>query len=129
MDFGEILRTLPTFAIAGGIISILIIICGIFLVAVIPKKPNWIMGYKTPMSVKNQDTWTFASKHSGKRLIIWALVNAILVVAGIIFRENGFSTWVDLVIVAVQLLSLLFVIISTEIALRKNFDKNGKRKQ
>ena len=65
-----------------------------------PKEINSVFGYRTSMSMKNKDTWEFAHKYCGK---VW--------------NVRG-----------VQLIPLLGSILPTEIALKKNFDKNGTRR-
>lgn len=57
-----------------------------------PKEINAIFGYRTTMSMKNNDTWEFAHKYCGK---IWYICGSV---------------------------------VPTEKALKKTFDKNGKRR-
>jgi len=110
------------------VLPLIMIVFGILALAVIPRKPNWIIGYKTPMACKNQDTWVFAHKHFGKQLVIFGLVYAILSIERIMSADSGASSAVIGIIVAAQVVAVLLAFIPTEIALRKNFSKNGERK-
>jgi len=96
-----------------------------------PKDINWFFGYRTSMSMKNQDTWEFAHKHCGK---LWRAAGRItlpLTVAAMLFllgREADTVGIFGTVIMCIQIAVLILAIIPTEIALRKNFDKSGNRK-
>lgn len=96
-----------------------------------PKKINAAFGYRTPMSMKNADTWRFAHTHIGKswRLIGWILLpvsaGAMLLVSGKDMDTVGtFGAALGLL----QIVPLAGSVIPTEIALRKHFDENGIRK-
>ncbi len=98
-----------------------------------PKKINYVFGYRTARSMKNEDTWKFAHKLIGK---IWLVCGAVLLVVGTASfftftankNENAASI-ASLVILGVQLLVLMCSIIPTERALKKTFDENGNRKK
>ena len=99
-----------------------------------PKKINRFVGYRTRMAMKNQDTWEFAHKYCGK---IWLRAGLIMLaltaipVTFLLARENIDLRMVISVSVAtvfLQGMALLISIIPTEVALRKNFDKDGNSK-
>lgn len=96
-----------------------------------PKNINSTFGYRTTMSMKNQDTWQFAHKYCGQ---LWFRLGAILLLLSImpllfVFgKEIETIATVGTVICFVQLVPFLGSIIPTELALRKVFDINGKRK-
>ena len=96
-----------------------------------PKNINYTFGYRTPMSMKNQDTWQFAHKHCGK---LWFLGGLILLPASVIpllfvfGREIETVAAVGAVVCFAQIVPLAGSVIPTELALKKAFDKNGKRK-
>lgn len=82
------------------------------------------------MSMKNQDTWDFAQRHSGK---IWAYGGMIqfavfMLVILACFRLPSFETIVT-VLFFVELIPLVLSIWPTERALRKQFDSLGNRKE
>lgn len=96
-----------------------------------PKEVNGVFGYRTSMSVKNKDTWEFAHKYCGK---IWFACGLILLPITVIFllpaigKSKDYVGTVGGIICAVQLIFLIGSIFPTEIALKKVFDRNGKRR-
>lgn len=92
-----------------------------------PQGVNWIYGYRTSMSMKNNETWKFAHEHNSK---IWGQLGSIWLVISVIlmfiFKNNyeSASTWINYIGLAIIIGSL----IPTEIALRKRFDKDGNLK-
>ena len=97
-----------------------------------PKEINHLAGYRTSMSMKNKDTWDFAHHHCGK---IWQitglcmLVPSALVMLFFIGKDIKEVGNFGSVVMGVQTVILIGSIIPTEIALRKNFDKDGNRIQ
>lgn len=95
-----------------------------------PKEINYLFGYRTTMSTKNEDTWEFAHKYCGK---IWYYLGLILLplsVLPLIFvigKSNDTVGTVTYIICMVNICLLVSSIIPTEIALKKNFDKDGNR--
>ena len=96
-----------------------------------PREINSTFGYRTTMSMKNQDTWQFAHRYCG-RLWYWlGLVMLPLTVVLMVFvlgREIGTIGWVGTVICFAQVVPMVGAIVPTEMALRRTFDKNGRRK-
>ena len=96
-----------------------------------PKEINSLFGYRTSMSMKNKDTWEFAHKYCGK---VWYVCGMVMVPITVIcmllvIGENKDCVGsIGVIINVVQLIPLIGAIIPTEIALRKNFDKNGTRR-
>ena len=130
MELWEILST--NFSTTGAIdlwLPLILIVFGVFSLAVIPRKPNCIMGYRTQRACKNQDTWVFAHKHFGKQMIIFGFVYVLLAIVRVLLTYNEASSWLIYGIIATQVLAVLLALIPTEIALRKKFDKNGERRR
>ncbi len=105
---------------------------GKYFIKKAPAEINGLFGYRTPMSMKNMDTWRFAHHYCGR---IWyacglALLPVtlipLLLVAGQGAERVGM---VGGVICGVQMIPLVGAIFPTERALRKNFDKDGYRRQ
>ena len=115
--------------VVNVVLPLILIVLAICAQAVIPKKPNWFMGYRTSMACKNQDTWVFAQKHFGKQMIIFGLVYVLLAIERVMLTDSGASSGAIGVIVAAQVIAVLLALIPTEIALRKTFDKNGERRR
>jgi len=96
-----------------------------------PQNINYIYGYRTTMSMKNKDTWNFAHKHCGR---IWHYGGMILLALSIIVMlfcvgsEVGTIGTIGSILVGIQTLILIASIFPTSIALHKQFDKYGKRK-
>ncbi len=96
-----------------------------------PTEINPGFGYRTTMSTKNKLTWDFAQRYAGK---VWYKISRIMLPLSIlplllvIGREIGtvgtVGFWVSMAQVAVMLGTIPVV----EHALKKNFDKNGRRK-
>ena len=96
-----------------------------------PKTINAIFGYRTPMSCKNQETWDFAHKYCGKVWFVSGLVliqvTAVAMLCILGMNKDVVGT-IGSIIAGVELLPLIGVIIPTEVALNKNFDKSGNRR-
>ncbi len=96
-----------------------------------PKKINSLYGYRTAMSMKNQDTWQFAHRYFGRLWYRCGLVLLPVSLAVMCFAlGKGESTVSRLgsALCIVQLVVLLAAIAPTERALRRTFDKDGNRK-
>lgn len=96
-----------------------------------PKNINYTFGYRTTMSMKNQDTWQFAHKYCGRLWFIGGLILlpiSIIPLLCVLGREIESIAAVGTVICFAQIVPVVGSVISTEIALKRAFDKNGKRK-
>lgn len=96
-----------------------------------PRKINPVFGYRTAMSMKNEDTWQFAHTCLGK---LWSRIGWILLPVSIIpllFVIGGDEKAVGIVggvVCAVQTAVLCGSIVPVEMALKRTFDPDGKRK-
>ena len=96
-----------------------------------PKEINSVFGYRTSMSMKNKDTWEFAHKYGGK---VWYVCGMVMLPITVIFvllvigKNEDCVGSIGGIICGVQLIPLIGSILPTEIALKKNFDKNGTRR-
>ena len=93
-----------------------------------PKEINYLLGYRTSMSMKNNDTWKFANTYFGRLWYIWGLVLlplAAAVMIAVIGKPRDTVAVTGLVLCFVQMALMIAVIIPTEMALRKKFDKDG----
>lgn len=96
-----------------------------------PKRINPLFGYRTTMSMKNRDTWEFAHHHNGKiwRAVGWALLAlSVLVMAAVRGRNAGMTDAAGTALILFQAAVLVASIVPTEIALRRTFDRDGRRK-
>ena len=97
-----------------------------------PKDINWIIGYRSAMSMKNEDTWAFAHKVAGAFSWKWGwvtLVVTIIVMLLLIGQSVELVSSAGCILMFLQLIPVLAVIPHTEKALRNTFDKAGNRKE
>lgn len=96
-----------------------------------PEKINPVFGYRTKISMLNQDTWIFAHQHYGKisKLVGWILL-ALTVPSMFLFLHASTSTVgiVGIIVVGVQIGALIGSIFPTQKALKETFDATGNRK-
>lgn len=96
-----------------------------------PKEINYLYGYRTPMSMKNKDTWDFAHHYFGSLwfkmgwIVVFITIIAMLFLVG---KDTQTVGYFGVVITLLQCIPLLGPIISTERALRRNFDEDGNRR-
>lgn len=113
------------------IVPITMILFGKLFVDNPPKNVNAFYGYRTHLSMKNQDTWDFAHRYNGKVWFITGLVmlfTTILAMVFLLWSNDTVICIAGLLICVVQLAILLGTIPVIEKALRKNFDENGNQK-
>ncbi len=114
------------------LIPVIMMIAGRMMWKHCPEKINWVIGYRTKRSMKNQDTWKFAHEFVGK---LWWRVGlgllALSVLIHLLFCRASENTLGILctVLTTVQLIFLIGSIIPTEIALKNHFNQDGTKKQ
>lgn len=95
-----------------------------------PKNINRIYGYRTPRSMKNQETWEFANKYCGKlwlRIgIIMLIITSMLLVIAMTFGESIVLVCTS-IFVTIQTVTIILSVLPVEMALKKEFDDEGKR--
>ena len=119
---------------------ILVVVCvmsatmigfGLYFAFAGPKKINFIFGYRTPMSMKNLDTWKFGNSYAGR--CMWAtgavlLVGSLAALFAVMNSSENVIRTAGIIIIIAHAVMIFGSVISTEIALRKNFDHHGNRK-
>lgn len=113
------------------LIPFIMIFLGIFFKKTAPKKINYMFGYRTSRSMKNEETWKFAHYYLGKiwfRLSMAALVVSTTVMIFVIGKDKDTVGYTQMVVLYVQLALLIGSIFPVESALKKNFDGNGNKK-
>lgn len=93
-----------------------------------PKEINPLFGYRTEMSMKNEQTWQFANHYFGKISYRFGWIQlpiTILFMLPAIGKDTTFISIAGLILIGVQLIPLFASIAITEHALHKNFDSNG----
>lgn len=118
--------------IVGLIIPLSMVSLGKMFSTKAPKNINMFFGFRTAMSMKNQDTWVFAHKRIGNlwfRLGLGLLPLSVIPFLFVISKDTVTIGKLGTIVVAVQLILMMGTIIPVEVALKKNFDKNGRRRQ
>lgn len=96
-----------------------------------PRQINAVFGYRTAMSMKNQDTWLFAHNYCGKlwfRSGLALLPITIIPLLCVIGGTKDTIGMVGSVICGIQMIPLIGSVFFTENALKKSFDKGGNRR-
>ena len=110
---------------------VIMIVTGRSFLKAAPKEINFLYGYRTTMSMKNRDTWEFAHRYCGR---LWVIIGAIMLPVSIIpmlfviGKSDDIIGTVGSIVCMVGVAVIIASIFPTEIALKKNFDKDGKRK-
>ena len=96
-----------------------------------PRDINATFGYRTTMSMKNQETWKLAHTVCGRYWYCcgWLLLPlSVVPILFVIGRDTETIGYTGVITVFIQLVPMLCALPVTEHALRKKFDKNGMRK-
>ena len=114
------------------LIPAVMIACGAVFRRHAPRRINALVGYRTAMSMKNEETWRFAHEHCGRiwlRVGLWMLPLSVLPMLLVWEKgEDAVGLTGSLVCLA-QLMALIGSIFPTERALRREFDENGNRRE
>ena len=112
------------------IIPLSMIIIGKYFTKSPPKKINKMFGYRTKMSMKNNDTWRFAHELSGKLMYKLGLISLPITTLPFIFvlgeNEETIGNF-SMILIIIQTVAIFIPIILTEKALKDNFDKDGTK--
>jgi hypothetical protein len=88
-----------------------------------PKKINSWYGYRTDMSMKNQDTWNEGNTYNTNQYIIAGII--LLIIGKIGYAFLSFKGYLVPLIGFIPV--LYFTVFQTEKHLKKVFDSNGMR--
>lgn len=94
-------------------------------------RSKFAFGYRTVMSMRNEETWEYAHRFFGKLwfgLGIAVGLISIIVLFFFIGKDKDTVGFAGMIICYVQLVAMLLPVIPTELALRRRFDKNGNRR-
>lgn len=112
------------------LIPLVMILAGFLLYKHPPKDINGLIGYRTNWSRKSQETWDFAQVYCGK---LWIRIGIILLIVSAIVQipfagaSEDTIGMMTFVVEMAQLVVMVAAIYPVERALRKKFDKDGKR--
>jgi len=113
------------------LIPLLMIIYGYVYSQRAPKKINYFSGYRTRRSMQNKETWDFAHRYFGRLSLVFGLVlMPLTIIAALTFRNTDVETVgiMGTLLMTGQIVFFIILIIPTETALKKNFDKDGNRR-
>ena len=113
------------------ILPITMILLGRYYSRKAPKNINWVYGYRTPMSTKNKETWEFAHKYFGKLWYKFGIILLPVSIVAMLFVLGKSENIIGIageIICGIQVVMMVLVILPTEHALKKNFDKDGNRR-
>lgn len=105
--------------------AIVFIILGCLIRLFPPKTQNSSYGYRSFMSMKNQETWNEAQKYAGLTMIIFGLINLFLGLWAILTPIILNSEIVQFVVLVIGTLAVIYI---NEARLRDIFTEEGKRK-
>ena len=94
------------------------------------KTINNVSGYRSKRSMQNQNTWDFAQKYCSKislYMFFPSLILAIAIMPTVSSKPIDRIGWIALGITIIQMMSFIVIMIFTERALKKTFDKSGNR--
>lgn len=117
--------------ICNLLVPLLMVVFGRIMYKHAPKSINGIYGYRTSMSMKNEDTWKFAHDYCGR---LWYKIGLIMLIPSVLVQLPFVKSSTDtigimtVVLETVQICVMIASIFPTEKALRKTFDKYGNRK-
>lgn len=117
--------------ISDLVIPMIMIIGGWMMWRHTPKNINGFVGYRTPRSMKNRDTWDFAHIYCGR---LWWKIGWMMLVPSVIVNIPFYGSTDDtiggagVILVTIQTAILIVSIFPTEKALKNNFDEDGRKK-
>lgn len=104
------------------IVGILFLILGLLLKTFPPQKNNAFFGYRTTLSLMNQDTWDEAQNYSGNCFII---IGILFIPLQFILLKLNVSYYSG---VFITLISILLMISTIELHLKRIFNEDGSRR-
>lgn len=112
------------------LVPLLMIISGILFINGNPGGINSFFGYRTAMSMKNEDTWHFAHLYCGK---LWLKIGAVMLPVTVLLsvisigKTEDFTGIFGTCVIIAQAAVIIFSTILVERKLKRVFDKNGSR--
>jgi uncharacterized membrane protein len=88
-----------------------------------PKKINYLYGYRTTASMKNQEVWDFAQRYSGIKMIQAGLFLMLISFVNVFlnFKDEFLSVVFGMVFI---IAAVIYLFVSTEKDIRKNFQND-----
>lgn len=94
---------------------------GLIMLVFPPKKINWLYGYRTTSSMKNQERWDFAQRYSAKETIKVGGLLLLTSSIGLVYQpnENTSTIIVSIMIIA----ATIALLVRVENAIKNRFSK------
>ncbi|MDB5281520.1 MAG: SdpI/YhfL protein family [Bacteroidota bacterium] len=93
-----------------------------------PKKVNTWVGYRTPSSRNNADTWAAAQTYSANFMMVGGIVFVLLGLISLTLPITGNPQILILMGMVPTVIFAILLVIANEMHLRKLFDENGNRR-
>lgn len=93
-----------------------------------PRKINSFYGYRTKLSMQNDDAWIYANIHYGKMsILVGSFLTLVSLIVMILFRNSNDSIieTVGIVLMFFELGVICLSFIPTQIALKKKFKREN----
>ena len=90
-------------------------------------KKGSILGFKTGASERNAETWQFANRYCGMKMMKWS-VPVLLISALVMFIVQP-SAFIAELMVFLQVIPFFVIMLSTEHTLNKQFDYYGNQRE
>lgn len=99
--------------------GIIFMLAGMAVYVFPPKNINFLYGYRTSTSMKSQEHWTFAQRFAAIKIIQASILLMVSSFLGLVLKiERQTEVFVGM---ALTLLAVLFILYTTEKALKNKF--------
>lgn len=92
-----------------------------------PENINWIYGYRTRRSMREQRNWDYAHRYYTKVSLYLGLALTALTIIGIIVLYGETLIYIGHIFLIIQMIVLIASIVITEIELARKFVSNKKK--
>lgn len=119
------------FVACSVIVPIVMMVLGLFLWKLTPKRESQIYAYRTKMSLINDDTWYTANKMAGKAWFFAGVITLVVTLLIDVFLKQLSDEVlgnVGLFVIIAQVIVLAATIVPVEGKLKDMFDVLGNRK-
>ena len=113
------------------LVPLIMLIFGRYFTKKAPNEINYLFGYRTPRSMKNEKTWQFAHQTIGKIWwrAGWLFLLPIIALFFMIKASVDVVGTVGAAICLAQTVALIFTILPVERALKRRFDDDGNERE
>lgn len=109
------------------LVGVILTVVGVIFKLWPPEHINNMMGYRTPFSKKNKETWKEANRFSATMMVTGGILSIVISIIITFLYKNSMAAAASISSIC-SIIITLSLVLYTEIHLRKIFDSNGKRK-